>query len=509
MNKKRICSGAILAIIVFAELFITSRSVGFFAPLFPAETYAAKAFCVAIVWLLIAGATIFGGLHIVFNESRWKHVITIGFVLIVSIGLVCLYVDHRATFAYFYHMGSTYEPTTDTDDFIGSIREALALDKDNYRYWRAAGDAYYRIENYDFAIHYYNNAIERNNDDAKLHFLAGRAYSPRRKMDDNNNDFESARDCFQIAVDQRPNSAEYNYGLAIAWCDLGDYYNDNNSYENAIKFFDAAISNSSRNAVYYYKRGRCNFALNNTNEAVTDFSEAIRYAPDAATYYYWRGRAYVNQGDLSAAENAVNDFDKAISKITNDANYYYWRGRAYYIIGDDDNLENAKNDFDTAIRLNGERAVFYYYGALTNKIIGNSLKKQGDIETAEMHFQTEKEYIDDALRYDPNNSLYIHYIGSLKYNLHEYDLAVNYFKSAAELSNNASYYFDLGDAYYMQGLYGEAVDAYSTAINNDPSSVLYLSRRQFCYLLLENYALAKKDAERIMELDDRGKEISY
>lgn len=68
-------------------------------------------------------------------------------------------------------------------------------------------------------------------------------------------------------------------------------------------------------------------------------------------------------------------------------------------------------------------------------------------------------------------------------------------------------YFNLGDAYYKDEQYNDAINAYTNAIDMDNNNILYYSRRALCYLIVKDYASAEYDMVSIMNLQEHGDEI--
>ena len=100
-------------------------------------------------------------------------------------------------------------------------------------------------------------------------------------------------------------------------------------------------------------------------------------------------------------------------------------------------------------------------------------------------------------------------MGALYYNEHDYDNAITEFMvSVDNAPDDAWYYFNLGDAYYMNKQYKEAIEAYSQAITIDDTNTLYLTRRGLCYSLIDDIDGMKADMISAMKALDHGKEIS-
>ena len=54
---------------------------------------------------------------------------------------------------------------------------------------------------------------------------------------------------------------------------------------------------------------------------------------------------------------------------------------------------------------------------------------------------------------------------------------------------------------FLKGKFKEALLFYTNAIQNDPNNKIHYSNRSICFLKLESYSLALKDAKKCIELD--------
>lgn len=107
------------------------------------------------------------------------------------------------------------------------------------------------------------------------------------------------------AVKKRPKNAEYNYKLAMAYFyQYVENSENENAYQNALKYFDIAIENTNENAVYYFWRGRLKL-MGKSSDAKTDFEQAIQKKKYRAIYQQYLGRAYLAAGDLMEAAECV------------------------------------------------------------------------------------------------------------------------------------------------------------------------------------------------------------
>ncbi len=124
-------------------------------------------------------------------------------------------------------------------------------------------------------------------------------------------------------------------------------------YKEAIQYFDAVLVNNSKSAVAWAHKARCNFALDNPNEAIYDCDKATNYDYSLSECYLIKGRALLQ---LKQYKNAHDEFARSVWFFKDKAVPYRWKGLANYYLN---NLSEAKADFQKAIRLGDEDAHDY------------------------------------------------------------------------------------------------------------------------------------------------------
>lgn len=126
---------------------------------------------------------------------------------------------------------------------------------------------------------------------------------------------------------------EFDKGLAL----MGPQ-----SYQQAIKAFDRAISIWPDLAEAHLNRGIALARLHQTDAALEEFDKAAAMNPDLTRAYDERGRLLLEKGDT---RKAIDEFSKSIAiKPTTDG--HYARGLAYESIGEH---QKAVDDYDEAI----------------------------------------------------------------------------------------------------------------------------------------------------------------
>ena len=146
-------------------------------------------------------------------------------------------------------------------------------------------------------------------------------------------------------------------------------------YQNAIPFFDRAISISAAYPEAYLYRGIAEHNLGQNDSALIDLDKAADLNPNLVRAYDERGRIYQEKG---ATAKAIEEFSKSI-KIQPSTDAYYARALAYETLGDH---EKALPDFDNAILEMREAPYAYRARALAKDALGDTEGANQDRETA-------------------------------------------------------------------------------------------------------------------------------
>lgn len=185
-------------------------------------------------------------------------------------------------------------------------------------------------------------------------------------------------------------------------------------YQEALKQYNKAIELDPNYGSAYYNRGLTLSDLENYKDAIRDFTKAIKLNPHDHEAYYNRALCHRN---LKGFQIAINDLTKALS-MSEEYDYYADRGSTYYLINE---YHKAVEDYTSAIALN-PAAEYYTFRAFCKE----ELK---DLKGAIKDYS-------QAIVLDPTD-----------------------FRN----------YSDRGYAYYELGLYSDACNDWSTAVElGDP-----------------------------------------
>ena len=103
---------------------------------------------------------------------------------------------------------------------------------------------------------------------------------------------------------------------------------------------------------------------------------------------------------------------------------------------------------------------------------------------------------------NPNNASYYYNRGNAYYSLGEYKKALEDYSKAIELNpNNASYYYNRGNTFHNLKEYEKAIEDYSKAIELNPNYSLAYNNRGNTFSILKEYEKAIDDYNKAIELN--------
>ena len=145
---------------------------------------------------------------------------------------------------------------------ISTYQAGIILDPNNYELHLSLGDLYMSQGDLDSAIKTYCDAILINNEDYRCYFKAGMALWEKQYV-------EEALVSFHKAVELNPENY-YTYN------NLGTVYLDGlNDAEEALDYFEEAISLNENYTMAYYNAARASEIMGFTNDAANYYQKAI------------------------------------------------------------------------------------------------------------------------------------------------------------------------------------------------------------------------------------------
>ncbi len=273
-------------------------------------------------------------------------------------------------------------------------------------------------------------------------------------------DYDKAIHDFKKATDIAPKFADAHRALGEAYVFSGR----SDSYDQALKPFDAAIANAPRATDYFYEGEiyRMRVAPNEDSVAtdyqmaIDNYTKALELDPHLIEALWGRALAHQSLNENSAA---LGDFSEAVKADPKDIAALDWRARFYESIGD---YSNAVADIDTAIKIAGASSILF-------ERKGQIYLESGDADSAVKNF----------------------------------DLALN-----AGPANDWPDHFNRGTAYLHLEQYMRAIQDFTETLRLNPKFFLALHQRGNVYFMMQNYSRAIADYQRIFQFNPRDAEAA-
>jgi len=305
------------------------------------------------------------------------------------------------------------------------------------------------------------------------------------------------------AIENLERVTGYNDTLAQnAYFHLGDSYLKIGAKEKARNAFMAAAGYSvfpkiQEIAAFNYAKLTYELSLAPFNEAITAMLDFIQKYPNSE--YKDEAHALLVKIYMSSRnyKAALESLDK-ISKLSTDLQMAYQQIAYYRALELFNNLEydEARKMFATSQKYSQyDRTI----SALTVYWAAESYFKQGELDIARKMFN---EFITMPGGYNSPEFLRAHYnLGYIAFNQRNYSMAAQWFRKYLDIATDkkSDFYVDaairVGDSYYMNKDYAQAIKYYEIAKNIGTFDVEYV-----LFQLAFNYGLQNKQQEKINAL---------
>lgn len=193
-----------------------------------------------------------------------------------------------------------------------AFEAAIAIDPDsdhNTETTQYLAQTYLKLENTDKAIEAYENAIQRNGDDATLRTSLAQLYYMEERYDDAAFQYGKA-----VELD---GSAENRYSYGEALLKIEDY-------EAAEEQFNKVKTTYPDSTAGYYGMGKLYVLTEAYEKAIEEFEAALEIDPEFYDAMAEIGYAYTDMGEYEAAEDVVDkleDLDEDLASTLD--NYIY------------------------------------------------------------------------------------------------------------------------------------------------------------------------------------------
>ncbi|ASC73224.1 hypothetical protein XM38_041860 [Halomicronema hongdechloris C2206] len=221
---------------------------------------------------------------------------------------------------------------------IIDFQEAICLQPDYAKAYRACGLAKSRLEDYEGAIGDYTTAISFQPNNPDLYIDRGKARDQLKDC----RDFRGAILDFSEAIHLQPNNFH-------AYNCRGKVKHHLRKYQEAIEDFNEAIRLRPDYSCNFCDRGRTKDRLEDHQSAIEDLDEAIRLQPACTKAHLARGIAKFQVQDF---QGAIADFTEVICLKPSFAFAYEIRGMTKnYFLNENQNRQSAIADYQEAASL--------------------------------------------------------------------------------------------------------------------------------------------------------------
>ena len=229
----------------------------------------------------------------------------------------------------------------------------------------------------------------------------------------------------ELALEKWQKAIEINSKFEPAYLSLARFYRSQRKYEEAIDEYRVIISlNPKRIAERYLELGIVYFEMGNLDDAEAEFQNARRKDRKMAMAYYKLGQVYAKRKDR---ENALKMYRDGRKHDPKNAEVAY---ELAHIFLDTDEVKYALLSMERGLSVDA-----------VDDSLAQELMALVDKDTAEA-----ASFMSRLANFDYSSNFHLHYfLGKLYLKLENEELALKYFKSAAELSDsNADVFYQLG-----------------------------------------------------------------
>ncbi|MGB9596734.1 MAG: tetratricopeptide repeat protein, partial [Candidatus Poribacteria bacterium] len=366
-------------------------------------------------------------------------------------------------------IGVSYFENGDFDQAIRHIKKALELDRiyepakrNLFKIYLASANNYINKKMYDKAVYILSEAIQTFPDRPEIPNLLGICYAET-------GNYEEALKQYELAIRINPgfeiakrNMASCYNNYAVQLAKTGQWDSAASIYKKAIEL-SPDMENIKRNlSALYWDQAHHLVSIGKHKEALNAYIEFIRLNPENEDGYNNLGAVYSRLGDNRSAiivlKQALKIAPNSEDIKTNLAIAHQRYGieliqQRFYSLAIDEfhkSLEFLQNEPDIYA------------------LLAMAYEKMGKLDEA-------SEYVDLAIKIDPNNETAKKIIWNIKIQQAEnyikaknYDKALECYKSIPEGVSTPSLHDNIAYIYIMKGLYAQAIEELEIALKYDP-----------------------------------------
>jgi len=138
----------------------------------------------------------------------------------------------------------------------------------------------------------------------------------------------------------------------------GAYYLDGERYEEGVRVFEEALTETPESAEVHYYLGRCQMETDQAAPALKHLKTATELNPLEADYHYWLGVAYHKNGDTDSEQTC---YERVVELDSNHVQALTYLGHVHFENG---KLHEAMSTYQRVLRLQPENPSVLYNRAL-------------------------------------------------------------------------------------------------------------------------------------------------
>jgi tetratricopeptide (TPR) repeat protein len=282
----------------------------------------------------------------------------------------------------------------------------------------------------------------------------------------NKGDNDKAIECYQKAIEIKPDKHE-------AFNNMGSAYDDKGDKDKAIKCYQKAIDIKPDFHEAFYNMGLAYSNKGDKDKAIECYQKAIEIKPDSHDAFYSMGNAYSAKGDK---DKAIECYQKAIEIKPDKHEAFCNMGSAYDDKGDKD---KAIECYQKAIDIKPD-----FHEAFNN--MGSAYGEKGDKDKAIECYQKAIEIKPD--KHDAFNNM-----GNAYLNKGDNDKAIECYQKAIDIKPDFhEAFYNMGYAYDNKGDNDKAIECYQKAIEIKPDYRDALMSIGFDYLKMKDLPNSEK-----------------
>ncbi|MGC8589050.1 tetratricopeptide repeat protein [Athalassotoga sp.] len=271
-------------------------------------------------------------------------------------------------------------------------------------------------------------------------------------------------------------------------------YGDVSGLNQAIAQMNLFLSQYTEPSQYvgqaYETLGDAYYLLKNYPQAIKSYGMAVQYLPENSADYeysvYSLGYSYMESGDSS---NAIKYFSMLYTSQTYGDEAKVLVGGIYFNLGQYSQATSVLN----TVQSNQWKAWAYYYKGRVNFNLGNYSQAISDFQQV-LQYTSDLNVIEPSVYYQSYS-----YLNSGKIQ-NAIDTASNALKSYSPTTWTFDLYMILGQSYYENGQYKEAIATFQNAsqIQHGTSSYYALNAKAWAEYKMGNYTDAISDWENVL-----------